>query len=85
MTRTNQPARREALMRISRKTSATELLTRSFAAIAILSVVLGVDAPAHAQGSVPKIPFDSVPNPLRLPPNMYFGEVSGVSVAALLA
>ena len=29
---------------------------------------------------MPSIAFDSVPNPLHLPPNMYFGEVSGVSV-----
>src|ERR1700761_7366830 len=33
-----------------------------------------------AQQNVPIIPFDSVPNPLKLPPNMYFGEASGVSV-----
>src|ERR1700692_1929945 len=36
--------------------------------------------PALAQQAVPTIEFDSVPNPLRLPTNMYFGEVSGVSV-----
>src|ERR1700748_3153335 len=35
---------------------------------------------ALAQQTVPVIPFDSVPNPLKLPPNMYFGEASGVSV-----
>ena len=35
---------------------------------------------AYAQQAVPQIAFDSVPNPLRLPPNMYFGEVSGVSL-----
>ena len=35
---------------------------------------------ALAQQSVPTIAFDSVPNPLQLPTNMYFGEVSGVSV-----
>ena len=29
---------------------------------------------------MPTIAFDSVPNALRLPTNMYFGEVSGVSV-----
>ena len=33
-----------------------------------------------AQQTVPVIPFESVPNPLKLPPNMYFGEASGVSV-----
>src|ERR1700723_729209 len=35
---------------------------------------------AFAQQAVPSIAFDSVPNPLHLPANMYFGEVSGVSV-----
>jgi hypothetical protein len=33
---------------------------------------------ASAQQNVPIIPFDSVPNPVRLPTNMYLGEVSGV-------
>src|SRR3984957_15962517 len=35
---------------------------------------------AYAQQAVPQIAFDSVPNALRLPTNMYFGEVSGVAV-----
>src|ERR1700723_4815796 len=35
---------------------------------------------AFAQQAVPSIAFESVPNPLHLPPNMYFGEASGVSV-----
>jgi hypothetical protein len=30
--------------------------------------------------TVPTIPYDSVPEPLRLPRNLYFGEVSGVAV-----
>jgi len=29
---------------------------------------------------VPEIPFDSVPNFLKLPPNLYLGEASGVAV-----
>jgi hypothetical protein len=33
-----------------------------------------------AQGSAPEISFDSVPNFLKLPPDMYLGEVSGVAV-----
>src|SRR5580692_1956458 len=33
-----------------------------------------------AQQPVPVIPFDSVPNPLRLPPDMYLGEAAGVAV-----
>src|SRR5579872_1000577 len=35
---------------------------------------------ALAQQPVPTINFESVPNPLKLPTNMYFGEVSGVAV-----
>src|SRR5258705_6685647 len=36
-------------------------------------------APVCAQ-SVPVIPYESVPNAVRLPSNMYFGEVAGVAV-----
>jgi hypothetical protein len=38
-------------------------------------------APAFAQQqTAPEIPFRSVPDFLKLPPNMYIGEVSGVAV-----
>jgi hypothetical protein len=38
-------------------------------------------APAFAQQQTPPIiKFESVPNPLRLPDNMYFGEVSGIAL-----
>lgn len=30
--------------------------------------------------TVPTITYDSVPNPLRLPADIYFGEVSGVAL-----
>ena len=33
-----------------------------------------------AQQAVPTIPFESVPNPLKLPPDIHFGEVAGVAV-----
>jgi hypothetical protein len=33
-----------------------------------------------AADAVPLIPYDSAPNPLHLPANMYFGEVSGVAL-----
>ncbi|HZP74506.1 MAG TPA: peptidyl-alpha-hydroxyglycine alpha-amidating lyase family protein [Pseudolabrys sp.] len=33
-----------------------------------------------AADEVPLIPYTSAPNPLRLPENMYFGEVSGVTL-----
>ena len=37
-------------------------------------------ATALAQTSAPVIRFDSVPEPLKLPDNVYFGEVTGVAV-----
>jgi DNA-binding beta-propeller fold protein YncE len=43
-------------------------------------LLLLIGPPALAQQAAPSIAFDSVPNPLRLPTNLYFGEVSGVSV-----
>ena len=46
----------------------------------LVGLLLLIGPSAFAQQAVPSIAFDSVPNPLRLPPNMYFGEVSGVSV-----
>ena len=46
----------------------------------LVGLLLLIAPPAFAQQTVPIIAFDSVPNPLKLPPNMYFGEVSGVSV-----
>src|ERR1700676_802191 len=47
----------------------------------LLTVLLLLIGPqALAQQAVPEIAFDSLPNPLHLPPNMYFGEVSGVSL-----
>src|SRR5690242_19021494 len=46
----------------------------------LTGLLLLIGTPALAQQSVPSIAFDSVPNPLRLPPNIYFGEVSGVAV-----
>ncbi len=32
------------------------------------------------QPKVPGIPFQSIPDPLKLPPDLYFGEVAGVAV-----
>ena len=46
----------------------------------LVGLLLLVGPPAFAQQAVPSIAFNSVPNPLHLPPNIYFGEVSGVSV-----
>ncbi len=39
-----------------------------------------VPAGSAPSSQVPEIAYDSVPDPLKLPPNTYFGEVSGVAV-----
>ena len=44
----------------------------------LLAVLLFASA-VNAQ-SVPVIQYESVPNAVRLPPNMYFGEAAGVAV-----
>jgi len=52
-------------------------MKRFLLALAIFMVVpLGL----HAQQAAPDIPFDSVPNAVKLPTGMYLGEVSGVAV-----
>jgi hypothetical protein len=43
-------------------------------------VLISPMAMAQQPAQVPEIPFDSVPNPLKLPQNLYLGEVSGVAV-----
>jgi hypothetical protein len=35
---------------------------------------------ARAAEDVPQLPYESVPDPLRLPPDLYLGEVSGVAL-----
>jgi hypothetical protein len=47
--------------------------------IGLLLVVALVGSPAFAQ-AVPQIPFDSVPDAIKLPKDMYLGEASGVAV-----
>jgi DNA-binding beta-propeller fold protein YncE len=46
----------------------------------LIALLLLIASPALAQQAPPSIAFESVPNPLRLPHNMYFGEASGVAV-----
>src|SRR3954466_10443742 len=46
----------------------------------IIGLLLVTGSAASAQQAVPGIAFDSIPNPLRLPANLYLGEVSGVSL-----
>jgi len=47
----------------------------------VLSTILAaLSLPAGAQeASVPTIPFESVANPLALPPDIHFGEIAGVA------
>ena len=47
--------------------------------VGVLALLLPVDQLALAQ-QVPEIPFDADLDFLKLPPDMYFGEVSGVAV-----
>jgi len=46
----------------------------------LIGLFLFMAAPSFAQQSAPEIAFDSVPNFLKLPAGMNFGEVSGVAV-----
>ncbi|MCS6763428.1 MAG: hypothetical protein MO853_04970 [Candidatus Protistobacter heckmanni] len=46
--------------------------------VAALAAAMGCSL-AFSQ-SVPEIPFDSVPNPVKMPKNMYLGEVSGIAL-----
>src|SRR5713101_5875961 len=48
-------------------------------AIVLLSV-LAIPLLALGQQPVPEIAYDSAPNLLKLPPNLYLGEASGVAV-----
>ena len=49
--------------------------------IPVLPVLLMLLSPAlGAQQAPPEIPFDSVPNFFKLPPDLNFGEVGGVAV-----
>ena len=51
---------------------------------AIIAPALGLlflsSTPVAAQQAVPEIPFDSIPDPLKLPTDAHFGEVTGVAV-----
>jgi hypothetical protein len=51
----------------------TRFMTSLWAMLAVAAVV------AVAQSEVPEIPFDSNPNPLLLPDDVYLGEVGGVA------
>ena len=50
--------------------------------IGLVGLFMLLCPPVFAQqpGMPPVIRFDSAPDPLKLPPNLYFGEVTGVAV-----
>src|SRR5262245_56096350 len=50
------------------------------ASLLVLSLLLICAATPAQQTSVPVIPYRSVPDFLRLPPDLYLGEVAGVAV-----
>src|SRR3984957_6110401 len=46
----------------------------------LVGVLMLLSPSAFAQQQPPEIPFDSVPNLLKLPPDIHLGEASGVAV-----
>jgi len=52
----------------------------TFVAWAMVPVSTQSQAPAPAPAAVPELPFESVPDPLTMPPEVSFGEVAGVAV-----
>ncbi len=52
---------------------------KCFTLVIALAILICAPLAVLAQDA-PEIPFTSVPNLLKLPPNMYLGEVSGVAV-----
>ena len=59
----------------------TEALMKACLTSSLLATLLALMlVPVQAQQGVPDLPFDSVPDFLKLPPGTNFGEVSGVAV-----
>ena len=50
-----------------------------FPKVLLVNLLVLVASPLFAQTSVPEIPFDSAPNPLKLPDNIVMGEAVGVA------
>ncbi|HVY56458.1 MAG TPA: peptidyl-alpha-hydroxyglycine alpha-amidating lyase family protein [Xanthobacteraceae bacterium] len=46
----------------------------------LAGLLLLLSPAAYAQQPVPEIPFDSVPDLIKLPPDLYLGEATGVAV-----
>src|SRR5256712_4902645 len=70
--------------------SSEEARWRRFSSIALVALRLcagpvsakGGGAPAKAKATTPEIPFDSVPNFLKLPAGLYMGEAVGVATSS---
>jgi DNA-binding beta-propeller fold protein YncE len=56
-----------------------EAMMKSFA-LALLPCLVAPPLASAQQQSVPEIPYDSVPNLLKLPADLYLGEAAGVGV-----
>ena len=63
-----------------RRIGAAVVVTFSTIVVQALGTLVLLSTPVMAQESVPEIPFESIPDPLRLPPDLYFGEATGVAV-----
>ena len=50
-----------------------------FLAVALVAIAVFPSA-ARQQAAVPELPFESVADPLTLPPDVHFGEIAGVAV-----
>lgn len=48
--------------------------------VSTVVVALGLTVAGASAQSVPELPFESVPEPLRLPDDIHFGEIAGVAV-----
>lgn len=59
---------------------AAVVVTFSTIVVQALGTLVLLSSPVMAQQFVPEIPFESIPDPLRLPPDLYFGEATGVAV-----
>jgi hypothetical protein len=46
----------------------------------LVGLIMLLCTPAFSQQQPPVVAFDSVPDPLKLPDNLYFGEVSSIAV-----
>ncbi len=48
--------------------------------VLLTAILLGLSSTSLQAQTVPEMPFESVPNPLKIPADMHFGELAGVAV-----